>query len=137
MEEAENNIIVFQEFANPIEANIIKSKLDAYGIPCFLTEENLANLYAGYQFVPFRVRLHLFEKDAERAGQLLREQNLVIDDETGTRCPRCRSTRVERVFPKKLSESTWSGLGLLFFGVFFPHKKISHCLDCGLEFEGG
>jgi hypothetical protein len=33
-----DDIIVFQKLDNAIEANIVKSKLDAYGIPCFLTE---------------------------------------------------------------------------------------------------
>jgi hypothetical protein len=42
-----DDIIVFQGFDNVIEANITKSKLDAYGVPCFLTEENMASLYPG------------------------------------------------------------------------------------------
>ena len=42
-----DDIIVFRKFETSIDANIVKSKLDAYGIPCFLTEENMANLYPG------------------------------------------------------------------------------------------
>jgi hypothetical protein len=135
LDEIGNNIIVFQEFDNSIDANISKTKLDAYGIPCFLTEENLANLYPGTRFFSFRVRLHLFEKDAEQARLLLNEQNLVVDDESKATCPRCRSAHLERDFPKKLSEKILSGLGVLFFGIFIPQKKIYRCLDCQQEFD--
>jgi len=56
-----DEIIVLRKFETSIEANIVKSKLDAYGIPCFLTEENMANLYPGSSsLMNFNVRLHLF-----------------------------------------------------------------------------
>jgi hypothetical protein len=132
--EEQSNIVVFREFDTAIEANIQKTKLDAYGIPCFLTEENLANLYPGQQFIPFQVRLHLFEKDVEQAKAILSEQNFAIDDETTPKCPRCRSTHMERDFPRKLSEEFLSSLNVIFFGIFFPKKKINRCLDCDLEF---
>ena len=40
-------IVVLMNFRESISANIVKNKLDAYGVPCFLTEENLSNLYPG------------------------------------------------------------------------------------------
>ena len=57
-----------------IQANLAKTKLDAYGIPCFLTEENFTSLN------PFRndifpgVRLHIFEKDKPRVVEILTEE---------------------------------------------------------------
>ena len=47
MNESDNEIVVFQHFDNAIEANIAKTKLDAFGVPCFLTEENMGGLYPG------------------------------------------------------------------------------------------
>lgn len=129
-------IIVFKKFETAIDANIIKSKLDAYGIPCFLTEENMANLYPGASsLMNFNVRLHLFADDLERAQQILEENHLNLDDESVVRCPVCKSTKVERDFPKKLSLTFGSTLNVLFFGVFFPHKKVYRCLDCEHEFK--
>jgi len=132
MEEV-NNIIVFRQFDSAIEASIVKTKLDAYGIPCFLTEENLANLYPGQQFMPFQVRLHLFEKDQDQAEQILREPQLSVHDEQ-LHCPRCRSLHLQRDFPQEASEQFLPGLKLLFFGIFFPKKKVYRCQDCGTEF---
>lgn len=132
--EEQNKIIVFHNFNNAIDASIVKTKLDAYGIPCFLTEENLVNLYAGNSFIPFQVRLHLFASDKEAANEILAEQNLTIDDAFINECPRCESRSVKRDFPKKLSEDFFIGMAVLFFGVFFPERKVYHCLECDYEF---
>ncbi len=80
MEELDE-IVVFRSFENAIAANIAKTKLDAYGVPCFLTEENLANLYPFQNFLAMGVRLHLFAKDVEWAKSVLTENNLSINDE--------------------------------------------------------
>jgi hypothetical protein len=132
--EAQNRIVVFQQFNNAIEANIVKTKLDAYGIPCFLTEENLANLYPGQQHAFFQVRLHLFEADVPEARQIVGEANFVIDDGSTIECPQCQSRSIERDFPRKLSDQFLQGLNILFFGVFFPGRKVNRCADCQHEF---
>lgn len=130
-----DDIIVFQKFDNAIEANIVKSKLDAYGIPCFLTEENMANLYPGASnLMNFNVRLHLFKHDTERARQIMSENNLRVDDDSTVTCPRCKSNQVERDFPKNLTLKFTSALRFLFFGIFYPGKKVYRCQDCDFEF---
>ncbi|HEY3430530.1 MAG TPA: DUF2007 domain-containing protein [Cyclobacteriaceae bacterium] len=80
--EEQDEIVVYRRFENAIDANIIKTKLDANGIPCFLTEENLANLYPLQNFLPMGVRLHLFARDVDWANSVLIENNLSINDET-------------------------------------------------------
>ncbi len=132
-----DEIVVFRKFETTIEANIVKSKLDAYGIPCFLTEENMTNLYPGASsLMNFNVRLHLFARDVPRAQQVLEESPIDPGDEHAVRCPKCNSTRVERDFPRKMSTTFTSALNVMFFGVFFPEKKIYRCLECDTEFNG-
>src|SRR5690349_8390878 len=116
--EREDEIVVFQTFENSIEANIIKTKLDAYGIENFLTEENISNLYPGLgaQISSFRVRLHLASSDVKEATRVLAEENyLELDEESITRCPRCNSLRVERDFSKKITSRVLSGLFIALF----------------------
>ena len=48
MEDPAEKIVIYQAFDTVMKANLAKTKLDAYGIPCFLTEENFTSLY------PFR-----------------------------------------------------------------------------------
>jgi len=127
--------VVFMTFRDAISANIIKSKLDAYGLPCFLTEENLSNLYPGASaLMNSQVRLHLLVRDIPAAQQVVAESHLRLDDETSVRCPSCQSAEVERDFPKDLSATTLSALRYLFFGIFSPEKKVYHCIKCDREF---
>lgn len=130
MTENPDDIIVFQHFDSAIDANIAKTKLDAYGIPCFLTEENMAGLYPGVSLNAFKIRLHLFATDRERASRILMNQDVSSPHEASIVCPRCHSERIAREFPKELADR----LAYVLFGVFFPHKKVNHCLDCDLEF---
>lgn len=134
--DTQDDIVVFDNFKTSIEANIVKSKLDAYGVPCFLTEENMANLYPGANsLMNFAVRLHLFSRDVERARNIMSENNMTLHDESMLKCPNCRSGKLERDFPKKLSLTFASALNTLFFGIFFPHKKVFRCLECEFEFN--
>jgi hypothetical protein len=72
MDETEK-IIIFTSFDNVIAANIAKTKLDAYGIPCFLTEENFTGLYPLRNDIFPGVRLHIFEKDFDQAKEVLED----------------------------------------------------------------
>lgn len=67
-------IIIYHAFDNGIEANIAKTKLDAYGIPCFLTDENFTGLYPLKNDLFPGVRLHIFEQDAEAVKTILEEE---------------------------------------------------------------
>ncbi len=130
MEEHNEEIVVLKYFDNAIDANIAKTKLDAYGIPCFLTEENITNLYPGQSLIAFKTRLHLFAADRERAIRILDEVEVSPDVDDELRCPRCQSTDVQRAFPRKIADS----MLVNFFGIFMPGKKVHQCQHCGYEF---
>lgn len=68
----EDKIIILASFDTVVEANLAKTKLDAYGIPCFLTEENFTNLYPIRNAIFPGVRLHVFENDRQRAEEVLK-----------------------------------------------------------------
>jgi hypothetical protein len=128
----EEKIITFKNYDTLMEANLAKTKLDAYGIPCFLSGENLANLYPIQNPKFSGVRLHLFEKDMDQARQVLHE-GMILSDHEQAQCPRCRSTQIEFGFSKK-SMSTLAIMIRSIFVALFPPKKQYHCLDCDLEF---
>ena len=71
--EASEKIIVYQAYDNVIVANLAKTKLDTYGIPCFLTEENFTGLYPLRNDIFPGVRLHIFEQDKEEVSKILNE----------------------------------------------------------------
>jgi hypothetical protein len=128
----QDKIIVLQNFDTSLEANLAKTKLDAYGIPCFLTGENLANLYPVNNPKFSGVRLHLFLNDAVQARQILSDVVPVAEEEL-TRCPRCRSAHIEIAYTKKFSARILTILMSVFFALF-PPRKVYQCLDCEHEF---
>jgi len=69
--QAEKKVVVYAAFQSVIEGNLAKTKLDAYGVPCFLTDENLASLYPLTYFTAGQVRLHIFEEDRDRVTEIL------------------------------------------------------------------
>lgn len=71
---AEDRIIIFESYENGIQANLVKTKLDAYGIPCFLSGENFTGLYPFKNELLTGVALHIFEKDAARVKEILSEE---------------------------------------------------------------
>jgi len=74
MSHLEEKIIVYQSYDTAVEANLAKTKLDAHGIPCFLTDENFTGVYPIRNSVFPGVRLHIFEQDLNQATDILRPE---------------------------------------------------------------
>lgn len=125
-----DKIVVFREYETSIDANVAKTKLDAYGVPCFLTQENLNTLMAQNPFL-FTIKLHIFENDATRVREVLDE---FFDYETPVTCPQCES--IEIIYSE--SRKGFNKFAAVAFGFLFhiriTPKKVHHCLDCKLEF---
>ncbi|MDQ7949926.1 MAG: DUF2007 domain-containing protein [Pedobacter sp.] len=137
----EDKIVVYSSYYNPIEANIIKARLDDSDIPCFLTDENVATIQPMYNQAIGGVKLNVFEKDIERIDQLLAEENLALPDSENAQtteqviCEKCGSTNVGLGQATKKRFSWWvTLLSLLFFIYPFKTNKCYHCYDCGHEF---
>lgn len=118
-------IVVVHTFRDIIEANIIKAKLDAYGIPCFLTEEHLTSLTSA--FLSGGIRLHIFNEDRDRVSEILISV-LQNDDDDLLSCPKCRSKRIVDT-----SERLTNPAMILRF--FLQLSKKHYCLDCEAEFD--
>jgi DNA-directed RNA polymerase subunit RPC12/RpoP len=122
-----NPIIVFNTFNSSIEANIIKAKLDAFGIPCFLSEENLTMLTT--PLLSGGVRLHMFERDRQQAQEILMNDLMQkSDDDDVVSCPYCRSKRIldvsrDQFDPAKVVK------------YILQLSKRHYCLDCEAEFD--
>lgn len=72
--ETPEKIIVLKWFNSPIDANLAKTKLDAYGIPNFLGSENFGQLYPNILGHTYGISLHVFERDREHAEEVLEQQ---------------------------------------------------------------
>ena len=131
MEDAAEKIIVYEAYDTVMMANLAKTKLDAYGVPCFLTEENFTGWY------PFRnqifpgVRLHIFEKDLESVKEILAEIRMETDPTT---CPQCAGQNV--TIKDTEHADGWHLLPVnLFISSIPANKKVYHCIDCKHDWE--
>jgi len=136
----EDRIIVHSTYYNPMEAAIIKARLEDSGIPCFLTDENVATINPLYNQAIGGVKLNVFEKDVERIDALLAEHNLLPQTDNGETekviCPQCGSSNVGLGQATRKRFSWWVTLVSLVLSIYpFKANQCYHCYDCGYEFK--
>jgi DNA-directed RNA polymerase subunit RPC12/RpoP len=122
-----DKIIVFCAYDTIVEANLAKTKLDAYGIPCFLTGENFVGLYPIRNEVFPGVRLHIFETDFDLVKETLTE---VLEERS---CPYCQSKNIDREVTEE--NKSHKVITALTSGILFPDRMVFKCRDCLREFE--
>jgi hypothetical protein len=136
----EDKIVVYNTYYNPIEANIIKSKLEDSEIPCFLTDENISTIQPLFNQAVGGVKLNVFEKDIPQINELLADiVQLDVDYQTNENeivCENCKSENVSYGQATKERFSWWVTIvSLLLFVYPFKVNKCYHCYDCGHEFK--
>lgn len=123
-------IIVLRHFTSLIEANITKTKLDAYGIPCFLTEEHVTHLTT--PLLSGGIRLHIFERDQIQAEEVLQKDYLAKSDDCDIlECPRCHS---KKIFVNRKSSND-NVLNATVYGFLMGLTRTYYCQDCNTEFD--
>jgi len=140
--------VVYSTFYNPLEANIVKSRLEDSGFACFLADENVATIQPLYNQAIGGVKLIVFERDVEAINALLAEDNsldLASSDEVvdenepaaaNTVCERCESTNVGYGMATEKKYSPWATiLSFLTFTTPIKANKCYHCYNCGHEFK--
>lgn len=128
MEETDDKIIVFDAYDTVVAANLVKTKLDAFGIPCFLTDENFVALYPIRNELFPGIRLHIFEKDRAQVKEILKDEIPIARF-----CPACRSTNV--VYEPSRANLVTYVISEILMGLFLPVKKVYRCQDCKREFD--
>jgi len=138
-----DKIIIYSTFYNPIEANIIKAKLEDADIPCFLTDENVATIQPLFNQAIGGVKLNVFEKDVERINDLLADDLALEVPEIETEqaeekvaCEKCGSNNVSYGLATKNKYSWWVAVLSILMTVYpFKANKCYHCYKCGHEFN--
>lgn len=75
-----DRIVVLTSYNSLIEAEIVKGRLQASGIECFISDTQTSLLYPFYAEQSPGVRLNILQKDAERAMAILREDATLDSD---------------------------------------------------------
>src|SRR5690606_36367382 len=97
----EDKIITLKTFDNPALAHIIRARLEANDIPCFLADEHIIGLNPLYNQAIGGVKLKIFEKDYDKCMSLLAEdEDLISENENQsaeteeTACTVCNAANV-------------------------------------------
>jgi hypothetical protein len=145
---SDDKIVVYESFADPIHAHIVKGLLDSYGIECFLTDELMATLHVAYNAAIGGVKLHVFEKDMDRIQAILKSEN--SEPQPGQSmegldaeiiCPNCHSTNVSYGGSLKKRFGIMNALLFALISIFafiaypFTGRMGYHCFDCDHEFK--
>ena len=77
----DDEIVTFRTFYNPMEAEIIRTKLEANDIPSFIVDESLGILYPVYNQGGGGIKLKVFAKDVEKCEEILSDETPLSDDD--------------------------------------------------------
>lgn len=133
------NFTTIKVFDNPIEAHLLKSKLESEGIPCFLQDENIVALNPLYNYAVGGIKLNIPTTDLALAQQILSEiehaPNLDEKEEIIC-CPKCGSTNLYTNFKSMKGFKGIISAIVAFFMTVFPvyYKSVHKCKNCGTEF---
>jgi len=139
--------VVYCNYYNPIEANIIKARLEDSGFSCFLADENVSTINPLFNQAIGGVKLIVFERDVEQIKEMLAEVNSPMESyghETSEEanqqdkiiCEACGSDDVGFGMATTHQYSWWVTIISLLFAVYpFKANKCYHCYSCGHEFR--
>jgi hypothetical protein len=143
--EKTDRIVTLTTYYDPMLAEIVKGKLEANGISCYLADENINTIMPIYNQLTGGVKLRVFEHDMEKAELLIAEDSeLIIENvkEEGTSslairtCPNCGSANVRfaQATEKRVGVLT-AVLSLAMLVYPFYARKSWHCFNCERDFK--
>lgn len=134
------SLVTLKVFQNAIEAHLIKSKLEAEGIPCVLFDENITTLAPFYSLVSGGIQLKISSLDVEAADEVLKEiASSKYTNEQGEtlHCPNCHSEDFYSDFKSSKSKiNLFSWFSAIFFGSTMSFDNgVYKCKNCNTEFD--
>lgn len=142
-------LITIAAFNDVTEAHILKGRLEAEGILCFLGDEHIVGAQPFYSVAVGGVKLKVTEKDEEEARAILANiqggtSEFIYNDElelappmqehaATLTCPKCGSDHIgEEKYNKTVFSLSYLLLG---FPVPFRSRKYT-CYNCGHYWKG-
>ncbi len=126
-------------FDNPINAHILKTRLESEGIECYLFDENISTLNPLFNISVGGIKLNIKNTDRDKAQAIIQEieGNDLLDEEDHTiYCPKCNSKHLYAGFKSMKDFKGIMSAIIAFVFMVFPiyFKTVYRCKDCGFEF---
>lgn len=125
-----NKWVTIATVSQPLDAHVLKGKLEAEGIEAFLADENIVSMNFLYSNAVGGVKVQVDEEDVEEALQIIGEAlpplELVDPIEEELPCPKCGGTEFKRDrHPFALA------IQILTLGLALGKKSQWKCAKCG------
>ena len=139
MKNSNETILEFMTFNDVMEAEIVKSKLESFEIPCSLSGLDTSFFNPLFNNNNDRIKLSIFERDWDLAVK-------VLTNEDGTKpeilykadilCPKCNSANFESYTREKKKFNLLTFILSIFISALPANTEIVFkCKDCGNEFK--
>lgn len=134
------NLITIKTFDNPIDAHLLRTRIESEGVNCFLFDENIVGLNPLYNVMVGGIKLKIKEDDVDRVKAILIEiENSPITDDKNIAitCPNCESKEIIPGFKSmKGTKGLFSAIISFLFMVFpIYYATVYRCKNCGAEFK--
>jgi hypothetical protein len=80
----EDDIVTFETYYNLMLAEIIRAKLEANGIQCFITDESLGSLFPVFDNGAGGIKIKVFARDLEKCREIVANDTNLPPDEDVT-----------------------------------------------------
>lgn len=114
---------------NPIDAQLIRCRLEQAGIPTFLADEGIASMHFGLGIAAGGVKVMVSAPDVALAQEELARPEATVALE----CPRCGSEQVDQ--KERLDRAGVVATTLLFNAPIPQRRRACTCGVCGNQWE--
>lgn len=127
-------LITVKTFDNPIDAHLLKSKLESEGIVCYLFDEHTVGTNPLYNVTVGGIKLKINDFDLEKATEIYNEihQTAYTDDNGNPiSCPKCQSINLMTEYSVRKGVGGFFSSLMAFFATMVPvySKKVFKCTD--------
>ncbi len=74
----DDKIITFETYHDPMLAHIIRAKLEAHDIPCFIEDDHMSGLNPVYNHAISDIKLKIFERDLNECLRIIDDDNEIL-----------------------------------------------------------
>ena len=132
-----DRLVTIGSYETPFEANLVKSKLEAFGVDAVLADGETIRLDWLLSNALGGIKVQVPEPDVEEARLVLQSEATREQEEqdmpgaANAVCPACGSSNTHYFLDKRGSFSTW-----LVFGIpLLPARSKNTCADCGCKWK--
>ncbi len=72
----DDKIVTFESYYDPMLAHIIRTRLEANGISCFVSDENTITAQPFYNQAIGGIKLNIFEEDLDKCWEILADDTI-------------------------------------------------------------